>query len=101
MKLHHMLTERHPRMNEIFGGYLNQDYDLSGNKITEIVSCYKKDSPPKYHRELITEILSFMEEYRDDLDFAYEKIYGTEFSPELWGHKTNSFLNELARILIE
>jgi CdiI immunity protein len=96
-----MLSDRYPRMYELFGAYFNQDFDLWGDTIPEIVSCYKKDSPPEYHREIINEIDSFVNEHPDDLDSAFERNYDSGFNPALWGHTTASFLDELKRLLSE
>lgn len=93
-----MPSDRYPRMYELFGAYFNQDFDLWGDTIHEIASSYKMDSPPDYHREIINEINSFMDEHPNDLDSAFERDYGPGFNPELWGHTTASFLEELKRI---
>nr|WP_244195953.1 contact-dependent growth inhibition system immunity protein [Paraburkholderia susongensis] len=88
-------------MYELFGAYFNQDFDLWGNTIPEIVSCYKRDSPREYHHELVSEINSFMNEHPVDLDSAFAKNYDSGFYPKLWGHTTASFLDELKRLLGE
>jgi hypothetical protein len=86
-----MLPDRYPRMYEIFGAHLNQDYDLWGNTIPQIVSCYKEDSQREYHHQLINEINLFMNEHPTDLDPAFENECGTGFCPKLWGYTTESF----------
>ncbi|MEX3858827.1 contact-dependent growth inhibition system immunity protein [Paraburkholderia sp. BR10923] len=96
-----MLSDRHPRMYELFGAYFNEDFDLWGNTISEIVSCYKNDSSTEYRKEIIDEINSFMNEHPSDLDSAFERDYGSGFDPNLWGHTTASFLDELKRLLSE
>ncbi|MBN3804307.1 hypothetical protein GXB81_14785 [Paraburkholderia sp. Ac-20336] len=94
-----MLSDHYPRMHELFGAYFNQDFDLWGNTIPEIISCYKRDSPRDYHYEMIKEINLFMDEHPVDLDSAFEKNYNNGFYPKLWGHTTASFLNELKWLL--
>ncbi|MCC8401172.1 hypothetical protein LJ655_04555 [Paraburkholderia sp. MMS20-SJTN17] len=96
-----MLSSRYPKMYQLFGAYLNQDFDLWGDTIPEVVSCYKRDCPRESHLEMINEINSFMSEHLDDLDSAFEKDYGQDFDPELWGYTTTSFLHELKRLLSE
>ncbi|WP_028226600.1 contact-dependent growth inhibition system immunity protein [Paraburkholderia ferrariae] len=96
-----MFPDRYPRMHEIFGAYFNQDFDLWGDTIPEIVACYKRDSPPDYHRELITEIDSFLDEHSKDLDSAFQRDCYSGFNPALWGYTTASFLDELKRLLGE
>ncbi|MFT4065615.1 MAG: contact-dependent growth inhibition system immunity protein [Paraburkholderia sp.] len=88
-------------MYEIFGAYLNQDYDRWGTTIRQIVSCYKEDSSREYHHELINEINSFVNEHPTDLDSAFEKKYDTGFSPKWWGYTTQAFFEELKRLLRE
>ncbi|MCC8391211.1 hypothetical protein LJ656_01305 [Paraburkholderia sp. MMS20-SJTR3] len=96
-----MLSERHPRMYELFGAYFNQDYDLWGTTIPQILSCYKEVAPRKYHYQLIDEINSFIREHPADLDSAFENDYGEGFDPHLWGYTTITFLSELIRLLHE
>jgi hypothetical protein len=87
-------------MYELFGAYLNQDFDLWGDTLAEIVGCYKRDSPPEYHREIVGEIDSFIREHPMDLDSAFERDYGGGVDPVLWGYTTASFFDELKRIFI-
>ncbi|WP_316251705.1 contact-dependent growth inhibition system immunity protein [Paraburkholderia sp. UCT2] len=44
---------------------------------------------------------SFMNEHPSDLDSAFERDYGAGIDPNLWGHTTASFLDELKRLLSE
>lgn len=96
-----MRSDRYPRMYELFGGYFNQDFDLSGNTIPEILFCYKGDSTREDRLELIQELDSFMNEHPNDLDAAFERDYGSGFDPVLWGHTTASFLEQLKCLLRE
>ncbi|WP_240162771.1 MULTISPECIES: contact-dependent growth inhibition system immunity protein [unclassified Paraburkholderia] len=96
-----MPSEHYSQMSLVFRAYFGQDFDLFGNTIPEIVSCYKKDNPQERHNELINEINYFMDEHPNDLDSTFETKYGTEFDPALWGHTTASFLDELKRLLNE
>lgn len=96
-----MLSRRYPRMYEIFGAYFNQDYDIWGETIEEIVECYKRDSSSEHCRELIGEIDKFICDHPSDLDSAFERDYGDDFDPQLWGHTAISFLEELKRLLTD
>ncbi|MGF6981991.1 hypothetical protein QFZ99_001468 [Paraburkholderia atlantica] len=96
-----MLSDRYPRMYKLFGAYFNEDFDLWGNTIPEIVSCYKDDSPPEYRKEIIDEINLSINEHLSNLDSAFERDYGSGFDPDLWGHTTASFLDELKLLLSE
>jgi hypothetical protein len=42
-----------------------------------------------------------MDEHSTDLDCAFERSYGSGFDPTLWGYTTESFLNELKRLMGE
>ncbi|WP_322010975.1 contact-dependent growth inhibition system immunity protein [Paraburkholderia sp. J12] len=90
----------YPELNHFFGAYLNQDYDLAGETIEEIVECYKQGTPPDAHKRMLFEMEHFKSEY-PDLDEAFEETYGNDFSPELWGYTTASFFDELKRLLSE
>ncbi|TDV08335.1 contact-dependent growth inhibition system immunity protein [Paraburkholderia caballeronis] len=94
-----MPSDRYPGMRTFFGGYLNQDYELAGDTIPEIVACYKGDSPRECHFEMVHEIEAFMAEHPQDLDVAFETDYGSSFDPKLWGYTTASFLEELKGLL--
>ncbi|APA87261.1 hypothetical protein BJG93_17130 [Paraburkholderia sprentiae WSM5005] len=96
-----MLSTRYPKMYQLFGAYLNEDSDIWGDTIPEIIACYKRDCPRESHLEMVHEINSFMSEHPQDLDTAFKKDYGQDFSPKLWGYTTASFLDELKRLLSE
>lgn len=96
-----MVSARHPEMYQLFCCYLNEDSDLWGDTLPEIISCYKTDCPRESHLEMIREIDSFIREHPDNLDSAFETDYGRNFCPELWGYTTASFLEELKQLLSE
>ncbi|MFT4065331.1 contact-dependent growth inhibition system immunity protein [Paraburkholderia sp.] len=87
-------------MRHIFTVYFGQDFDLFGDTVPEIVSCYRRDESHR-REDLIREIGSFIGEHPKDLDAAFERDYGSAFDPESWGHTTASFLDELKRLLSE
>jgi hypothetical protein len=90
----------YPELNQLFGVYLNQDFDLWGESIQEIVACYKRDSPVADHKSMVKEIDKFRAMHPHDLDEAFDSLYGHEFLPEPWGYTTDSFLKELQRLLL-
>ncbi|MCC8391209.1 hypothetical protein LJ656_01295 [Paraburkholderia sp. MMS20-SJTR3] len=96
-----MSPEQYSQMEQIFGAYFGEDFDLFGDTIPEIISCYKNTNPRHYHHQLIDEINLFLHDHPNDLDAAFEKEYGSGFDPKLWGHTTISFLSELTRLLSE
>ena len=97
-----MLSKRYPRMYELFGAYLNQDFDIWGNTVEEIVAHYKEDSSPGFHREMIGEINKFIGEHPLDLDAALNAEYYNGFNYKLFGYPTAaSFLDDLKKLLQE
>ncbi|WP_368623468.1 contact-dependent growth inhibition system immunity protein [Paraburkholderia sp. BR13444] len=96
-----MRETSYPELNQLFGVYLNQDFDIWGETIPDIVACYKRDSPVADHQSMLAEIERFEKEHQHDLDVAFDQMYGHEFSPVPWGHTTASFLEELKRLLSE
>ncbi|EDZ98811.1 hypothetical protein BH160DRAFT_5872 [Burkholderia sp. H160] len=96
-----MNEELYPQFYVLFGGYLNQDSDLWGNNLEEVVSCYKRDSSPEEIAEALCEIEKFKKEAGESLDKKFYETYGFNFNPILLGYTTISFLEELKRLLSE
>ena len=82
----------------MFGAYLNQDYELSGATLEEVIQSYKDDSGPEELNQLLSEIDRFRAAHVDGLDEAFLGLYGFDFDPRLWGHDTSSFLSLLAAL---
>ncbi|MBB5457582.1 hypothetical protein OKW30_004423 [Paraburkholderia sp. Clong3] len=72
----------YPELGHFFGAYLNQDYDLSGDTLAEVVECYKQGTPVDAHERMLSEIERFKGEH-PDLDEAFEEAYGQDCSPDL------------------
>ncbi|NML33887.1 contact-dependent growth inhibition system immunity protein [Paraburkholderia antibiotica] len=89
----------YPRFFALFGGYLNQDSDLWGDTLEEVVSCFRRDSSPEDIRDTLAEIEKFKAEAGKKLDEKFYDAYGFDFNPVLWGYTTSSFFDELKRIL--
>ncbi|MBN3806386.1 hypothetical protein GXB81_25510 [Paraburkholderia sp. Ac-20336] len=95
-----MMNEKsYPQFYVLFGGYLNQDSDLWGDTLEDVVSCYKRDSSPEEIAEALSEIDKFKKEAGESLDTKFYEAYGFNFNPVLWGYTTASFFDELKRIL--
>ncbi|HLX01879.1 MAG TPA: contact-dependent growth inhibition system immunity protein [Trinickia sp.] len=91
--------QTYPELDQLFGGYLNQDYYYIGETIEEIVTCYKNEITPSMRQAVLAEIEKFKREHSEDLDAEFYKIYGCAFNPKLWGHTTASFFDEMKHIL--
>src|SRR4051812_44972799 len=90
---------KYPELDQMFGAYFNQDFDLWGDTIEEIVASYKDGTSRQQREGLLEEIDRFVGEYPDDLDAQLSARYGYDFDPVPWGHTARSFLDEVQRIL--
>jgi hypothetical protein len=93
--------ESYPQFHTLFGAYLNQDSDLWGDTLEEVVFCFKRDSAPQEIADTLLEIEKFKKETGENLDEKFYAAYGFDFNPVLWGYTTASFLDELKRLLSE
>jgi hypothetical protein len=89
----------YPRLDNFFGAYLNQDYQLSGETIEEVVDTYTQDTSAEYRKELSDEIARFCRAHSHDLDAALSASYGFHFDPALWDHSAASFFELVQRLL--
>ncbi|MBB5412182.1 hypothetical protein HDG34_006153 [Paraburkholderia sp. HC6.4b] len=91
----------YPNLDFLIHGYFNEDFDLWGNNVQEIVTCFKKESDETLHKLVVDEIDRFASDHSANLDGYFEEIYGLYVDPEPWGHTTASFLDEVKRLLRE
>jgi hypothetical protein len=91
----------YPELSHIIMAYFNQDFDLWGKDVGELVLCYKEESDEAGWRQIVDEIEKFKHEHAENLDGDFKEIYGLYMDPEQWGHTTISFLNGLKRLLFE
>lgn len=96
-----MTDGRYPSLWHLMAGYFNEDFDMWGNSIQEIVACFKGESDKSFHEKVMEDITRFESENAGFLDSAFEREFGHQFGPELWGYTTTSFLEELKRLLME
>ncbi|MDF0606627.1 contact-dependent growth inhibition system immunity protein [Neisseriaceae bacterium TC5R-5] len=90
----------YPYLYLLFGAYLMQDYDLSGNTLEEIIACYKsRELTAETSKAAIQEVDDFISRHPNDLDEHFEELYGFNFGPELWGYTTASFFEYLKTLL--
>ncbi|MCC8391208.1 hypothetical protein LJ656_01290 [Paraburkholderia sp. MMS20-SJTR3] len=84
----------------LFGAYLNQDSDMWGDTLAEVVVSFKKDSTPRQLEATLVEIDKFKEEAGIHLGEIFHEAYGFDFNPILWGYSsTNHFFDDLKKIL--
>ena len=92
-------TSEYPELDHLFGAYLNQDYDLSGDTIEEVVASYVQGTSAENHGRILDEIEKFEQAHSDNLDQALLLRYGNDFDPELWGHTAASFFQLLGALV--
>jgi hypothetical protein len=91
----------YPNLDFLIHGYFNEDFDLWGNDVQEIVSCFKNESDRTLHNLVIDEIDRFEKDHSANPDEYFDEIYGLYVDPEPWGHTAASLLEEVKRLLRE
>ena len=91
----------YPHLDLLIHGYFNEDFDLWGDNVEEIVSCFKNESDQALHKLVIEDIDRFERDHSANLDGSFAEVYGLYVDPEPWGHTTASFFEELKRLLKE
>ncbi|SEC64993.1 contact-dependent growth inhibition system immunity protein [Paraburkholderia caballeronis] len=92
---------KYENLNQLIRGRFNEDFDLWGNSIPELVLSFKNGCPRSMIDATAFEIDQFKTDNAGNLDAAFEREFGKQCSPPLWGHTTDSFLEELKRLLSE
>jgi hypothetical protein len=96
-----MGATKYPNLQLLFDAYLNQDYDLHGETITEVIRVYRADLDEAMRQGAIAEIERWMREHRQDLASAFEACFEREISITSHGYTAPSFFEELERVLSE
>ena len=78
-------------LDHLIGAYLNQDYELSGDTIEEVVQCFLNSEHQDAARGLAEDCRRFLADQAEP-EKEFEQIYGADFTPRLWGVTTVSFL---------
>jgi hypothetical protein len=94
-----MTESAYQNLWQLMAGYFNEDSDLWGGNVQEIVACFKSESNEEFQKAVLDEIIRFENENTGFLDSAFEREFGHQFGPELWGYTTASFLEEVKGIL--
>ncbi|QCP52378.1 hypothetical protein FAZ95_24680 [Trinickia violacea] len=89
----------YPNLDLLFDGYLNQDYELFGEKIGDVLRVYCKEITPSMRQSAILEMEKFKASHIDDLEEAFELAYEREISIKSHGYTAESFFDELCRLL--
>ncbi|HEY2024819.1 contact-dependent growth inhibition system immunity protein [Paraburkholderia sp.] len=86
-------------LDQLIGGYFNEDFDYWGNTIEELVRACASGCTPEIIRATVAEIDQFKSDHAENLDAAFEE-FGMQFDLTLSGHTTESFLDEVKRLLL-
>jgi len=89
----------YPELSHFLVVYLNEDFDIYGNTLEEIVGVYLMESDVGMQMNLIKEIDRIKKDRAEDLEAAIEGTCRGCFDPVLWGYTGASFLDELKRLL--
>lgn len=92
-------SEAYPELDQFFGAYFNQDFDLSGDTVEEIVGCYVNETTAEHRGALLREIALFRARHAADLDAGLAEKYGYDFDPEPWGHTAASFFELVEKLV--
>lgn len=90
---------KYPHLWQLVVVYFGQDFDLFGDTVEEIVSCYRQDSTRSVLEATVREITKFKSDHAGNLDPAIRTTFEKQFNPEPWGYTAEGFLDELVRLL--
>lgn len=85
----------HKYLDHLMGAYFNQDYDLFGETIEEVMSQYLKSEGPEQARGLIRDCNQFINEH-DDVELEFLELYQFDFNPSRWGITARQFLTMIS-----
>jgi len=96
-----MIESRYPQLWQLILGYFNEDSDMWGNNVGEIVQRYRQESSAADQNLAMLDIDQFKRDNPNNMDLIFKREFGTQFNPELWGYTVDSFLDELKKLLQE
>ena len=79
--------------------YFNQDSDLDGDTIDELVAEFKSTNTEEQIKQLINDIRGFMSDTAGSTEQVFGEKYGFDVDPSLWDHTARTFLEEILRLL--
>ncbi len=86
-------------LDNLICGYFNQDSDLDGDIMDELVNEFKSTNSEEQIGQLINDINSFLTDNAENTDNIFLEKYGFDVDPALWGHTAKTFLQEVLRLL--
>jgi hypothetical protein len=94
-----MKPSKYKNLEQIIRGKFNEDFEIWGDTFDNLVNSSKRKMPKNLIDEVILEIDNFQKDNSENLEQAFEREFGHQCDPDLWGHTTASFLKELKRLL--
>ncbi|HGH4667716.1 TPA: contact-dependent growth inhibition system immunity protein [Enterobacter cloacae] len=82
-------------LDHLMGAYFNQDYDLFGETIEEVMEEYLKCEGPENAKGLIEDCNNFINR-TDDVELEFLNLYKFDFNPSLWGITAKQFLTMIS-----
>ncbi len=86
-------------LDNLIYSYFNQDSDLDGDTMDDLVNAFRSSSSEQEKKSLIKDIQDFQSDNTDMMEQVFSEKYGFDVDPALWGHTAQSFLEELLRLL--
>lgn len=96
-----MHDEAFTYLSHFLGGYMNQDWDISGhgNTLEEVVAYYAKVSDPDEAHGLKMDIKRFIAAKGNDIDREFERLFQPEIIPSAWDMSTRDWLLWIERLV--
>jgi hypothetical protein len=91
---------KYENLDQMIGVYFNEDFDYWGDTIEELVRACASQCTPEMINAKVADIDRFKKDHAGNLDAAFDEEFGMQFDQTLWGHTTESFLDELKRLLL-
>ncbi|MGO4765483.1 contact-dependent growth inhibition system immunity protein [Cupriavidus sp. 2KB_3] len=91
-----MTDSRYPELWQLIGAYFNQDFDMVGNSIEDLIAVYISESDPATRKRVIQDIERFMAENRGAIEEAYRREFGEEID---WGISHEAFLRKVEHLI--
>lgn len=92
-------SKRYSQLDHLMAGYLNQDFELFGSTIEDVVICFMKENAKSDWCRLIEDIENFKKSHSSTLDKSFLDIYGLSFDPSLWRISTSTFFDKVKSTL--
>jgi len=73
-------------LDNLIFSYFNQDSDLDGNAMNELVSAYKSTNSEEQISQLSNDRYNFILDADDNIEKMFIDKYGFDVDPALWDH---------------